>query len=321
MPPMRRFSLLLLPLVVGLALLGAACGGSTSTSASSGGAPGGASIAPASAPVFVSVDTDAGSAQWKQASALLDKFPGRDKLVAAIEKALRGKGLSYEQDVKPALGDEVDVVVLGVSTGSRDFVAMTQPKDDAKFKALLAKLDAQDSSKSVTAEYKGWTLVSDKQTAIDTFEAEADKGALADDGTFKEAMANESDDALAKAFVNGPGLAQVLGTLGGGQLGSCAGQGGASKLRYVAASLAAESNGVKVHAAVQSDSSASSTSTHSSQLLSEIPSGALLVLSFHGSPQSTLGLQDLLKGCNNGQTGQALSGIEAVPRVKLSELG
>jgi hypothetical protein len=318
MRAMRRFRSLLLPPLAALALLAAACGGSsTSTSSSSG--PGGSSVAPASASVFVSVDTDSGSAQWKQADAILNKFPGKDKLIALIEKGLRGKGLNYEQDIKPALGDEVDVVVLGFEQGSRDLVALTQPKDDARFKALLAKLDANDPSKTVTGDYKGWTLVSDKQAAIDRFKTEAGKGALADDGTFKEAMANEPGDALAKAYVNGPALGQVLGGLGGA-LGSCDGQAGASKLRYVGASLVAESNGVKVHAALQSDG-ASKGSTYSSQLVSEIPSGALLVLSFHGSPQSSLGIQDALQSCKNGQAGQPLQGLEQLLGLKLSDLG
>jgi Protein of unknown function (DUF3352) len=317
MRPMRRLRPLLLAPVAALALLVAACGGSTTSTASG---PGGSTIAPASASVFVSVDTDSGSAQWKQADAILKRFPARDKLIGAIEQGLHGKGLSYEQDIKPALGDEVDVVVLGSDQSSRNAVALTQPKDAAKFEALLAKLDANDSSKTVTGDYNGWTLVSDKQAAIDLFKTEAGKGALADDATFKEAMANEPGDALAKAYVNGPALGQLLGGLGGQLGGSCGGQAGASKLRYVGASLVAESNGVKVHAAVQSDN-ASKGSTYSSQLVSEIPSGALLVLSFHGSPQSSLGIQDVLQSCKNGQAGQTLQGLEHLLGIKLSDLG
>src|SRR6266852_6088859 len=103
MRPIRRYRLLLLPPLAALALLAAACGGA-STSTSSSSAPGGSSIAPASAAVFVSVVTDSGSAQWKQAEAILNKFPGKDKLIASIEKGLRGQDLSYQQDVKPALG-------------------------------------------------------------------------------------------------------------------------------------------------------------------------------------------------------------------------
>src|SRR5262245_14311778 len=127
MSAMRPLRFLFLPGLAALALLVAACGGST-TSASSG-APGGSTVAPASAPVCVAVDTDSDSAQWKQAQAILDKFPGKDTLIQKIEQALQGQGLSYANDIEPALGPEVDVVVLGVAQGSHDVVAMTQPRD------------------------------------------------------------------------------------------------------------------------------------------------------------------------------------------------
>ena len=76
------------------ALIAAGCGGTQGTGA------GASDIVPASAPVFIQIDTDPGSAQWKQADALLSKFPGRDRLIGAIEKALNGQGVSYEQDIK-----------------------------------------------------------------------------------------------------------------------------------------------------------------------------------------------------------------------------
>src|SRR5262249_6783649 len=120
-------------------------------------------------------------------------------------------------------------------------------------------------------------------------------------------------------YVNGPALGQVLGSLSS-RLGSCGAQTGASKLRYVGASLAAESNGVKLHAAIQSDDTTHS-STYSSELVSQIPSGALLVLSFHGSPETSLGLKDALQSCQGGQAGQAIQGIEQLLGIKLSDLG
>jgi hypothetical protein len=317
MSAMRPLRFLFLPGLAALALLAAGCGG-TSGSAS-GGTPGGATVAPASAPVFVAVDTDSGSAQWKQAQAILDKFPGKDTLVQKIEQGLQGQGLSYADDIEPALGPEVDVVVLGVDQGSRQVVAMTQPKDAAKFRSLLDKLDAKSTTKTVTADYKGWTLVSDQQSTIDTFEAEADKGALADDGTFKEAMANQPGDALAKAYVNGAGLGSLLSSAGG-TLGGCGQAGTASKLQYAGAWLTAESDGVKLHGALQSTDT-SGGATYASQLVSQIPSGALLVLSFHGSPQASFGLQDALQSCQNGKALQSLQGLERLLGLKLSDLG
>src|SRR5262249_48642937 len=126
--------------------------------------------------------------------------------------------------------------------------------------------------------------------------------------------ASESGDALAKAYVNGAALGQVLG-------GACSsGQQTSPSVRYVGASLTTESNGVRLHAAVQSDSSTKS-STYASELVSEIPSGALLVLSCHGSPQASFGLQGALQSCQGGQAGQAVQGVEQLLGIKLSDLG
>jgi hypothetical protein len=316
----RRF--LLLPLLALLALAAAGCGGTSSTGAESAA---GASVAPASAPIFVTVDTDSGSAQWKQADALLSKFPARQKLLDAINRELAKQGVDWAHDLRPALGNEVDIAVLGLDQGSRDVVGMLQPSDKAKFQALIDKIDKSDPSspKTVTAEYKGWTLVSDKQTAIDTFRSEADKGSLADDPTFKEAMANESGGSLANAYVNGAALQQLLQRLGS-QFGSTAGCNGAQstgnvQLRYISGSLTAESNGVRLHGTIVSDNAPGSSAGGTKSLLSEIPSGALLVLAFHGTDQFTQSFQQLRQSCGD-QMQKSLGQIESLLGVKLKDL-
>jgi Protein of unknown function (DUF3352) len=320
---MRR-RLALFPVLAVAALLLAACGSSSSTSGA--GPAAGASIAPASAPVFVTIDSDPGSAQWKQVDALLDKFPGKDKLITAIEKELTKQGVSYEQDIKPALGPEVDIAVLGLQEGSRDVVGMVQPQDKAKLQALLDKLDQSDpSSKTVTAEYKGWTLVSDKQSALDTFEAESAKGAIADDATYQEALANEAGDSLATAYVNGAALQQLLQQLGS-QLGTDAGCGPATTqtaapvtLRYISGAFRAESKGLRLHATIQSEHAPSSGGGDTKALLSEIPSGSLLVLAFHGSDQFTQGYLQLQQACP-GQLEKAFGQFESLLGVKLGDI-
>ena len=67
-------------------------------------------------------------------------------------------------------------------------VALTKPDDPAKFKALVAKLNAKDSSgqRAVYREVDGWYALSDSQAAIT--QALEGNGPLADDPAFKEAM-------------------------------------------------------------------------------------------------------------------------------------
>jgi hypothetical protein len=316
---MRRF--VLLPILVVLALLAASCGGSSGSS-SGAATSAGASIAPASAPAYVMIDTDPGSAQWKQADALLGKFPGKQKLLDAVDKALAKQGVSYEQDIKPALGPEVDFAVLSLAKGSRAVVGMVQPTDKAKLQALLDKLDKSDptSPKTVTGEYKGWTLVSDKQSAIDTFKSEAAKGSIADDATFKEAMAKDQGDALVKAYANGSALGELVGQAATQAGTSCNGAAttGGVKLRYVSGAASVEADGVRVHATLRSDGAKSSGGGSTATLLDEIPSGALAVLAFHGTDQFAQGFSQL-QGCG-AQIQQGLGLVEGVLGVKVKDL-
>ncbi len=91
-----------------LALIGAAALTLAGCGASDKAASGGAEIVPANAPAFVTVDTDADSGQWNQIEKLLKKFPDGDQAIrflrASFEEDLK---LDWEQDVKPALGDEI----------------------------------------------------------------------------------------------------------------------------------------------------------------------------------------------------------------------
>src|ERR671933_2165958 len=89
----------------------AGCGGGGSAPTASSGD--GAELAPADAAAFVAIDSNPDSEQWKTVERLARKFPGADDLVGSVTRDLREKsGLDYEDDVRPALGDEVDVVWL-----------------------------------------------------------------------------------------------------------------------------------------------------------------------------------------------------------------
>src|SRR5690242_14460057 len=197
---MRR----LLPFFVLAALL-AGCGSSTKSSSTAGSIPAGASEVRAGALAFVSVDSDLGSDQWQQLDELAQKFPGRDHAVAQLKQQLTQEGVDYDQDVKPALGPEVDLAVAARGTDSSpQVVALTKPDDPNKFKALVAKLNAKDTSgdRAVYREVDGWYALSDSQAAIGNLVG--GDNSLAGDANFKEAMGKLPGDALVKAYVDGP---------------------------------------------------------------------------------------------------------------------
>ena len=131
-----RLRALAVMLVTGLAVVAAGCGGGSGGASSAGGAE----IAPASSPLFISVNTDLGGDQITTFRMLLDKFPGSDGLLRMALAELEQKDVDFEQDVKPALGPELDIVLLdpgqGGETSDPEVVALVQPNAPAKRDAL-----------------------------------------------------------------------------------------------------------------------------------------------------------------------------------------
>src|SRR5436853_5908500 len=88
--------------VAPLALATAACGGTQ------GSGSGASDLVPASAPVYIALDTNPDWSQWKTVEALASRFPDMAKGETNLEQSLRNDaGLDWENGVKPALGDEV----------------------------------------------------------------------------------------------------------------------------------------------------------------------------------------------------------------------
>ena len=122
-------------LLIALALAVSGCGANKDAATS-----GGAEIVPANTSAFVSIDSNLSSDQWQQVDELLRKFPIRSEAIASLRAALEeDSGLDYEQDVEPALGDEIDLVWLDFREGGSNVVAMTKPKDEAAFRRLIEK--------------------------------------------------------------------------------------------------------------------------------------------------------------------------------------
>src|SRR3954447_5088175 len=92
--------------VIAGAFLAAGCGGTTSIPASA------SDIVPASAPVFVALDTDQHSTQWQRVNELAGTFPDKQHAVDSFKRSLKDDGLDWDDDLEPALGPEVDIVML-----------------------------------------------------------------------------------------------------------------------------------------------------------------------------------------------------------------
>ncbi len=308
---MRR----LLPFFILTALL-AGCGSSTKTSLGGGSIPEGASMVRAGSLAFVSVDSDLGSDQWQQLDELAQKFPGRDQAITKLKQQLSQEGVDYDQDVKPALGPELDVAVVSAGTGlSPKVVALTKPDDPAKFKALVMKLNASDSSgdRAVYREVDGWYALSDSEAAISAV-LKGDGEALADDADFKEALDKLPGDTLVKLYVDGPRLAALVSAAARAEeSGFDPSTLGLDKLKYISASASAEDEGVRIRGA---SSGGPSGADFASALIGGVPGDAFAFLDFKG--QGTTDQLGQLK--SNPRVAQGIAHLEQMLGVSFEQV-
>jgi hypothetical protein len=254
-----------------LVLSTAACGGSA---ASTGSAPGvdAVRLVPPDALAFVSANTDLDSQQWRRLDDLTRGLPARDRLVRMVRDALSKEQLDLDRDVRPALGEEVDLAVLGIDQGEPEVVALAQSDDELKLEHLASLYDKNGDH--YTVERIGdWSVVADSRDAFDAVRAAKGGRSLADQPGYKAASARLGDDAVARVYVDGDAVARVAPKLGA--LGRIAG-----KPAWVAASLAAEDDAIRLRVAV--DRTAASPAAYTPRLLREVPSGASLAVSFRG---------------------------------------
>jgi hypothetical protein len=279
-PTMRMRLAVAAPLAALALLLAAGCGGGSKSKQSASGGPSGAEVIPASAVAFVGVNTDLGSDQWKQVDALSKKFPGRAKALADIQKQMAEDGVDFKRDVKPALGPEVDFAWLDFADNGTNVVAVTQPKDEAKFGELVKKANKSDPENTLVMEKIGdWTALADSQAKLERLKSAQNGAKLADDERFKDAVADLPDETLVTAYLNGDAARQAIrgslpsGTATSGVLSGTPLQ----SLQWVSAAGTAESNGVRLAAGAKTTKGGK---TYSAELAESLPAGAWAYVSF-----------------------------------------
>jgi uncharacterized protein DUF3352 len=303
---------------------GSASGSNASDNASAASVPSGAAVTPASAPVFVSLNTDMSSGQWDAADKLLAKFPGRQKLLDRIESALQEEyKLDLQTDIEPALGPELDIVVLDFLPGT-NVVGLLQPADEAKWKALVEKANASNDATESDIVYEkvgDWTVFSDSQAKIDIYKRRLSDTKLADDATFKSATADLPDEALAKAYVNGARAIDAIGqqTDDPACFRRAVEQSG-STIDSAVADLVAEDDGVRLEAQTQLSGNAPQGQAYEPALLKQVPAGALVFVSFNGKTFQGNFLQNFQAGFKCGGNVAGVGELKPVLDV-LSELG
>jgi hypothetical protein len=242
-------------LALGLLLVAAGCGNSSAATRLSSGTDA-ASLVPANALAYVSADANLDSQAWQVVTDLFGPIMGTDA--------------DYERDIKPALGHRVNLAVLGVEDGKPEAVAIVKPTDVAKLQALAKKFD-QGTEHYTVETIGGWSVVADSEAAFQSVR-DADSGSsLADNADFKSAMSQVGDSSFATAYASGSGVEQLPAKLRA-LVGVVAGS-----PQWVAAGITADKRALHVDVRA---TGASSPAAYGPALLDDVPSGAILAVSF-----------------------------------------
>ena len=279
-----------------LALATAGCGGTTSSELGTGAS----NLVPSSAAVFIAIDSDPQSEQWQTVDRLADKFPDKQKGVDSIKKEMRGDGVDWDKDIKPALGPEFDVVWLDFERDGDNFILLTQPKNEAKFEQLVAKSNTSEknpSDKLVYEKFRGWYVLSEKQAVIERFKRESESAAktLSQESDFTRSMDRLGEDSVVRAYISGKAVVDAARKYGGSDVRPYIDKAGT--LDWIALRLGAESNGVALDSIVHGTpgdlfKGLKMGSSFKADLPKSVPRNALLYWTFHGSKGMFTNLQN-----------------------------
>jgi hypothetical protein len=287
----RRSGIALVGLLSALVLV-AGCGGNGSKADH-----GAAKIVPATAPIYIALNTDESSDQWQALKALAAKFPGKQKAVDSVEGSLRSdSGLDFAKDIAPALGPEIDFVWLDLKGNGDHVVGLMQPKSVSAFEKLVAKGNKKDPAGKLLYEKVGdWEIMADTRTMIDRFktQSKAATAFLAGDRSFSGAMKAVSSDDLLRVYVNGQETENAIRQQGGQDIAKVVNKAG--KLDWIVAGVGASPDGIRFDAVVRG-TPGKLLKGNGGQVLfhpklpGSVPADTIVYFSFHGSKNMFSGL-------------------------------
>lgn len=272
------------PMRAAVALLAAftlvtACGGSNVGA----GPASSAGLLKPGALVYWQTVSDPDSAQWEQAEDLLARFPDGDRWLAQLKRDLQDEGVTWEEDVKPALGPVVDVVVYDGGGGkSPAVVGLTNPEDKDKLLALVRKLNKRSDEPAVTRVVGDWVAISDREESIDAALKEQGGQTLADDDTFNSALEGLPDDALSRVYVD---PARAIELVRPGKERDALSLLGLDALDFAGAWVKAKEDAAELAVTARGEGTDRLFGTgqpYSSELLDKVPDDAFAFLSFQG---------------------------------------
>ncbi|HEY3183269.1 MAG TPA: hypothetical protein VGJ77_10565 [Gaiellaceae bacterium] len=231
-----------LALIATAALVAGGCGGG-----STGKQETAASLAPASAPTFVSLDLR----RLQRADDVVAKFPIRDRALAEARKAIRGYGIDVDA-LRRSAGRELDIAVLDQE--AKQAVGFARPPDEKRFERAL------DRSRLVHQSTNGWTTFSRDPAALAAVQQADAK--LADAAAYRRATERLPDDAFATAYVAGREAREYV-----------------KRARWASAALLTHDEGIELQAFVDAPGLPGARS-YDAALADLIPDGSVAAVSF-----------------------------------------
>ncbi|HET7660678.1 MAG TPA: DUF3352 domain-containing protein [Oryzihumus sp.] len=185
-----------------------------------GGGPQPDTLVPSTALAYLRVDTDPSIGQKVSAVRFLQKVPQvkgaldsgdpRKRLVDALIERSGTKDLSYTRDIEPWLGDRLAFALLPPkSEGAEpEPLLVVQVKDEAKARAGIARLSADNTDKPEVTFKDGYALLTSAGNGKAVTDAIA-KATLADTTTYAGDVAAVGDQGIASGWLDLGGMAKA----------------------------------------------------------------------------------------------------------------
>ena len=186
-----------------------------------GGGPQPDTLVPSTALAYLRVDTDPSVGQKVSAVRFLQKVPQvkgaldsgdpRKRLVDALIERSGTKDLSYTRDIEPWLGDRLALALLPPKSEGADPepLLVVQVKDEAKARAGIAKLSADETDKPEVTFKDGYALLTSAGNGKAVTDAIA-KATLADTTTYAGDVAAVGDQGIASGWLDLGSMAKAV---------------------------------------------------------------------------------------------------------------
>jgi hypothetical protein len=271
--------------------------------------------------VYWETETDPDSDQWQQAEELLKRFPDGERWIAALRREVESEGdVTWEGDIKPALGAQTAVAVYGTSASDVSFVGLTNPDNPDKTVALVEKLNESnaDESDAIARVVDDWVVIAEESADIDAALKAESGDALSDHDGFESAMEELPDDSLSRVYVDAAAALELFGNLDP-ETRSGLQMFGLDGLDFAGAWAKAEEKGAELALTLRGEGADRLLGTgnpYTSQLLDRVPADAWAFYTFRGDAAR----QQFQRFQDNPLYSMGLREVEQELGVQLSEI-